>query len=204
MLKAVALLLRKAVMTVRDTYPDYIDRLHQQITQIANKPLDVQMVELVKVVVALVAMAVKGKAVKMLVVITHRINVLVAVLNKRRMQMARFRSKVDNGWAFANVRMSKEQREDFLVWQEGILEDTVEVVTSVLLTGYKMSIKWDGENETWVVTLTGTEMTRTNDKTSMSARHQDLTTALLLSVYKHVVICGSSAWNTAADEENWG
>lgn len=118
--------------------------------------------------------------------------------------MSKYRTRIKRGWTFAKVTLTREQRDEFLTWAEAINEDTVEIMTGVLLEGYKLSIKLDEENETWIATLTGDETSKHNAQTSMSARHMELDTALLLVVYKHTVLCEGADWENAAEPEDWG
>lgn len=119
-------------------------------------------------------------------------------------RMARYKSKIDKGWKFANIRLDRDQRDEFTEWSTGIGDDVIEVVTTVLIEGYKLSAKFDGENETWIATLTGQDESPSNARTSMSARHSSLTKAITLLCYKHLIVCNGGDWSAQVTEEEWG
>lgn len=122
----------------------------------------------------------------------------------KELGMAKYRSRIQTGWQFADVNLTREQREEFVAWYAAIADDAILMITEVLLEGYKLTVRYDSENQTWITTLSGQEEMRINARTSLSARHSDIETALCLVVYKHTVICGRGPWEVQSSEDDWG
>jgi hypothetical protein len=118
--------------------------------------------------------------------------------------MAKYRSRIKRDWTFANIRLTKEQRKEFTEWGVQLTDNVVDVLTSVLLEDYKFSLRFDSENDAWIATLTGTEGNRINPNTSMSGRHNDAESAIMVLLFKHLEVCGGETWETEAEDENWG
>ena len=118
--------------------------------------------------------------------------------------MAKYRTKLDVNWSFANIRLTADQRNHFLEWVVEASDRLLDVIELIGLAGYKLSLRWDGENTTWIATLSGTDVSAHNDKVSMSARHSDLQYVILLVAYKHIVVCEEGIWSEKAPDQEWG
>ena len=118
--------------------------------------------------------------------------------------MSRYKSSLSRDWTFANVRLTADQREEFILWATQQEAEGEEIVASLINDEVKISISRDIENETWIVSLTGLKDAARNAKTTMSARHNDLHQCILLIAFKHLVVCKDTDWSSYAGTDEWG
>jgi len=94
-------------------------------------------------------------------------------------------SKEIRDWGFVNVQLSDEEREaaklDYA--EEGALWDTLVVA---LRDGYKVTLSYDGETDSYCASLSGTNCGKPNEKLSLTAWGENETDALVYVLYKHV------------------
>ena len=184
--------------------PDYLDNLERLLQEMSHLPIDIIMVRLVIALIYALRGRPTGKQLRIGFRLMEQIDRMQNVITHRRSRMAKYRSKIDQGWTFANVKLTQKQRTAFTEWSVSVLDDLAELITSVLLEGYKMSLKYDEKNTCHIVTLTGTDETADNNKTSMSARHETFELAAALVLYKHFEICQGGNWKSEVIDEVWG
>ena len=191
-------------MDVTKPDPKYLDSLKIECLQYDAYPLYEGLYRLGRDLQHLLREPMTGRTAKKVDTVITFMNRITTILAKRRAHMGKYRSRIQQQWAFANVRLTKEQRLAFAVWVEELVNDVIEVLTIVLLEGYKFSLKWDKENESWIATLTGDETNKSNAYTSMSGRHSEPELAILVLLYKHLEICAGGVWEEAAEDSDWG
>lgn len=113
-------------------------------------------------------------------------------------------NKSFQSWTFVNINLTVEQRTHFLQWADGLSQDTITVLTSVLSNGYKLSITYDTEHGTVISSLSCRDKVSSNFQSVLTARHMEVELSLLLVLYKHLVIADGSDWKTVSEVENWG
>lgn len=116
--------------------------------------------------------------------------------------MARNNRRKDH--TFAKIDLTTDERQEFLAWSEASLTDLVSLLATVLTEGYKFSVKYDDENTTWIATLSNTDNARYNQYCSTTSRHSVFEQAILLTLYKHMVISQNQTWRFTPAEADWG
>lgn len=110
-----------------------------------------------------------------------------------------------NNWTFANVRMTKADLPRLREFMQNYDDDPVAAILDVLGSGYKVSISWLDEQQSFVVTLTGTERSKHNQQTSMTTWSDDLQEAFAMAAFKHFVLCEAQEWQDYENaSQNWG
>jgi hypothetical protein len=120
---------------------------------------------------------------------------------KRNYKMKR---NFNQAWTFVRCDLAPEEREHFVGWLQETQDDIIEVLNAVLLHGYKLSVVFDDDNDTWIATLSGTKYTAHNDKSSMSSRHTSFEDAVMLMLYKHTVVAQGGTWRNGSEGGQWG
>lgn len=110
----------------------------------------------------------------------------------------------NKAWEFRTTKLTPEERTHFEGWLENTVDDVVEVLTTVLYEGYKLTVRFDEEHDTWLATLSGTEYTSYNDRCSVTSRHDNFERAVALTCYKHLVVASSKSWRHDDDRDVWG
>jgi len=89
-------------------------------------------------------------------------------------------------WGFVNVQLSDEEREAALLdyadpnalWENLVL---------ALRDGYKVTISYDTDTESFCAALSGTHCGKPNEKLTLTAWGASETDALVYVLYKHIV-----------------
>lgn len=89
---------------------------------------------------------------------------------------------------FVNLQMSGDQRAAFQDWQDEN-DDPFVLMTIVLTSGYKLGQTYNPSNQSFIATLTCTDMELPNGGYVMSAFHSSLEDAIAVLMYKHFNIC---------------
>lgn len=110
----------------------------------------------------------------------------------------------NQAWTFVRCELTPEERDHFTGWLHESQDDMVELLTNALLTGYKLSVVFDSDNDTWIATLSGTKYTAYNDKSSISSRHGSFDDAIMLMLYKHLVLGEGGQWRDGSQGGQWG
>lgn len=88
-------------------------------------------------------------------------------------------------WGFVNVQLSDEEREAALLdyAESDTLWDTLVVS---LKDGYKVTLSYDGETDSYCAALSGTNCGKPNERLTLTAWGDNETDALRYLLYKHV------------------
>lgn len=88
-------------------------------------------------------------------------------------------------WGFVNVQLSDEERTAALLdyAESDTLWDTLVVA---LKDGYKVTLSYDGETDSYCAALSGTNCGKPNEKLTLTAWGENETDALRYVFYKHV------------------
>lgn len=104
--------------------------------------------------------------------------------------------KVESAWeGFAKVEMSDEDKEKFGEWELED-EDVFILMADLLNTGYKLTLSFSEQNNSYNAALTCKDKSSTNSGYTMSAYATAWYQALRVLLYKHTVICGGD-WTNA-------
>lgn len=88
---------------------------------------------------------------------------------------------------FVDVRLSVEQRAEFVRWQYSDKELTT-WLESFVNDGYRIGFSWASEQQAYFVSLTGRDTGGPNDGLCMTSFAGDIRTAMALAFYKHTVV----------------
>jgi len=108
-------------------------------------------------------------------------------------------------WKFYNKKLSAKEKQQFTAWTKENEADMPIYIQEVLHAGYKISVSQDTFNETMTASLTPSKDVKTNKDGSLVAKHSDYYIAILIVVFKHVVLAEGGSWESMEmDEEDWG
>lgn len=106
---------------------------------------------------------------------------------------------------FVNLRLTADDKPKFVAWADDNAPDLGTLLDNMVGSGYKMSMNLDSQNDCYIVAVTGTGDARDNKGLCMTSRADDLVEALMMAVYKHVVLCNSGSWGKPEDRSlDWG
>jgi len=92
----------------------------------------------------------------------------------------------DAAWGgFVNIKLSELQKAEFKSWYEETPGEAILVLRDFLNEGGKLSVTFDREHDSFVVTYTGALMGNSGDRFAASARSGVLDEALALMAWKH-------------------
>ena len=108
-------------------------------------------------------------------------------------------------WKFVNIRLSSEDLDGlnhFIKQFDGTAIDALEELNT---TGYKVSHSWQDKQTAFNVTVSGTDNSPANYQRSMSTYSDDLDQAIMMTLYKVMVVCEGKDWEKyEKDSSNWG
>lgn len=99
----------------------------------------------------------------------------------------------DDQWAgFAQVNVGENEREKFDDWFSDAINTWWNWLQDELASGLKLTLVWDGANDCFIASLTGRpDIEGEQEWTAcLSARADNMTTALALLLYKHTQVTG--------------
>jgi len=144
----------------------------------------------------------------------HRPYWLISLINRLFDNMEYFLmpNKYQNGnslktmpeYSFATVRLDVKQKAHFEGWLADNSPAFEELIASLVLTGHKTSFSWDESNDCFIASMTCNDKKSTNFQKVMTSRAQDWFEALMMTVYKIMVVCENEAWPTDRSTNNWG
>ena len=105
---------------------------------------------------------------------------------------------------FVDIRLDKKQQDLFREFMEKKADDLSLALADFIADGNKTSITWDDENKTFIVASTCKNPDSINLDACISSRSQDWYEALMLNVFKHLVICGAGEWEGESRDKSWG
>jgi hypothetical protein len=109
------------------------------------------------------------------------------------------------GWI--DIRMTPEMKEQYNLWAEEGQHVYWDELQDILARGLKHSLSWDKANNCFVAALTGQGSSTIEKRFTMTARSPHMAEAMMLLVYKHVVILKGDWGNFRFDQKydlNWG
>lgn len=117
-------------------------------------------------------------------------------------------SKGNNDWSmeFISLPLLADQKESFIAWSQEASADVEIFVAQLLGTGYKLSMTLDATNNCIIATATCKEERSPNNGYAMSSRSDTWLEALLMTVYKTVVLYPEreGGWPKNTRNDSWG
>lgn len=105
---------------------------------------------------------------------------------------------------FVNINLSKAEKTQFKSWFSDNEAEIPRLAAAFIAQGYKTSMKWDNENECFIVTATCEDDTMPNGGKAMSSRSDNWVEAVALNIWKTDVLCDGGIWEGTAKGNSWG
>lgn len=106
---------------------------------------------------------------------------------------------------FVTIRLTKAEKPEFEKWADNETENVTFWREKLILQGYKMSISFDPERDTYIVAVTGTPNAVDNTNSCFTSRSDVLIEAELMCYYKHAILAEGGKWDNIASElDGWG
>jgi len=123
-------------------------------------------------------------------------------------EQGEFFCTADAAWGgFINIRLSELQKAEFKLWYETSASEAVLILRDFLNEGGKLSITFDREHDSFVVTYTGALMGNSRDRFAASSRAGILDEAMAIMAWKHGLLAQGdySNWRPFGNTmEHWG
>lgn len=100
-----------------------------------------------------------------------------------------------NLWTFANVNLTADDDAQIDKFVKSREKDTLGVLIELLAAGYKTSFAWIDAQNSFVVTVSGTDRASLNKGTSMTAWSDDLSDAIMVLGYKVFIKTDGGTWS---------
>lgn len=97
-------------------------------------------------------------------------------------------------WTFANVNLTAEDDKEIDIFVKARDNDVLGVLIELLASGYKTSFAWIDKQNSFVVTVSGTERSSLNKGTSMTAWSDSLNDAIMVLGYKVFIKTEGDDW----------
>lgn len=120
--------------------------------------------------------------------------------NNKPQKQAQNWSKIE----FVSRNLLSEEADDFKKWEKGVSAESGSLISQVMLDDYKLSVTYDDNNECFIATLTGKDDQRHNSNKALSARSDDWYEAIMMTLYKHLVLFSGTKWSGSSQKNNWG
>lgn len=105
---------------------------------------------------------------------------------------------------FVNINLSAQEKQHFKSWYHEHESEIPSLATAFIAQGYKLSLKYDGENECFIATSTCQDETMPNGGKALSSRSDDWIEALALNIYKTDVVSEDGTWESSGRSNSWG
>lgn len=112
----------------------------------------------------------------------------------------------DKSWTveFSTLRLSAADKKDFIAWAKNHADDMWMVYYPDLLqSGIKCSMSYDSDNDCFIFSMTCKDPSSENHNVCMVSRAGSHEEAMLIGLYKHMVICDNQAWPVRGSDD-WG
>ncbi len=105
---------------------------------------------------------------------------------------------------FVPVRLDADQKETFKSWEvaEGI--DVGEMLTNLILDGYKISVSYADKSGSFVASVTCRTDDPPNRGLCITSHHETPYKALMVALFKHFVVLAETPWKEYATGSDWG
>lgn len=107
-------------------------------------------------------------------------------------------------FTFSTLRIEPDDAPAFEKWLEGNTVNPLAVLEQFTSDGFKISVTYVIDQNSFCVTVVGTKETKRHDKCGMSSWSDDLAEALGMTWYKHYILCDGSEWPTKGHGKRWG
>jgi hypothetical protein len=105
---------------------------------------------------------------------------------------------------FSSLKLSKSDKKDFEAWAKDIADDLFyQYYPDLLQQAIKCSMSYDAGNDCFIFSMTCKDPKSPNHNVCMVSRSGSHEEAMLIGLYKHLVICNNGVWPVQG-EDDWG
>lgn len=105
---------------------------------------------------------------------------------------------------FSTLRLLTEDKEKYAGWVQKTKANIVDMVAAFCGDGFKVSVSYITEQNSFCVTIIGTDNTKQHKECCMTTWSDDLEEAILMAGYKHYAMCDGAAWPMQETAQRWG
>jgi len=106
--------------------------------------------------------------------------------------------------SFAQLSLNIQDKADFTKWAQTNPQPVDELIVELTGEGYKISITYVIDSQSFCVSLIGTDLCTVNKDMVMTAWAADPLEAMYLIAYKHIVKCNRDRWPSNDTGARWG
>lgn len=108
-------------------------------------------------------------------------------------------------WTFIHYKIPREDESKLKDYIKSCKDSVDTPITVFASQGYKISISWVDDKNSYVVTVSPKEGSKVNSKSSLPSWSDDWQEAIFMCGYKHEVLCDGGDWTPLLDkDDNWG
>lgn len=108
------------------------------------------------------------------------------------------------GKQFSTLTLDVGHEKSFREWVSKSDINLSDAMGQILEAGYKLSVSWIDDQVSFCVSLIGTDTTKVNKDSILTSWSSDLEEAILLSVFKHFIMCDGGEWPLRSEGGRWG
>lgn len=105
---------------------------------------------------------------------------------------------------FAAIKITSELRPEFDEWLKATGKDVDNLISISQGDGWKMSSRWDNDNDCYINSLTMIDEDDRNHDVCVVSRSDNFFEAYMLNHYKIYVLYDGKKLPTEREKENWG
>jgi len=105
---------------------------------------------------------------------------------------------------FSSLRINADEEKKFKEWWNNLKADTDEIVGNLCGSGFKVSVSWVVDQNSFCVSLIGTDATKKHKGMVLTSWSDELAEAVAMCAYKHYEMCGEDAWPVTEQGKRWG
>lgn len=107
-------------------------------------------------------------------------------------------------FTFANQNIPASDKDKVKKWVSDNLPDYLEYFTNLCDSGYRLSVKYDLNNDCFVASATGFDCIKDNQNVILTARASNPVEATMILFYKHFVWFDADVWQVDDVMDTWG
>lgn len=108
-------------------------------------------------------------------------------------------------WEFVEVKLQTTDKAKIDKFGDQFKNNSTSILEEVLSRGYKVSISWVDKQNSYVVSVSGTDRSKANNGTTMTSWSDDLDECICMMAYKVLELTHGGDWTEFATERSsWG
>lgn len=108
------------------------------------------------------------------------------------------------GKTFASISLTADRKKDLDEWVKTQKVTGLTAIESLLSDGYKVSLTWVDDQNSFCFSVIGTDNSRVNRDAIMTSWSDDLNEAAMIAAFKHYVMCDGGDWPLVDNTQRWG